>query len=138
MEPFEFLDHTADLKVKVTGKTLNELFENSVLALCQYCSGGERISSKTWKTISVSGDDNESLLYNFLDELLYLIDAENFIPVKASITLRGYNLKAELYGDSTNNYQLEHIKAATYSEMSIQKVKSEKEEHWEAVFVLDV
>ncbi|MDO8564234.1 MAG: archease [Nanoarchaeota archaeon] len=132
--PFEFLDHTADIKVKVNGKTLNEIFENSVKAISQYVSGNQRIASKKGKVIEVKGTDNESLLYNFIDEILYLIDAESFIPVKATVTMRGNNLKAELYGDSTKSYNLDHIKAATYAEMIIKKVNN----NWEAIFVLDV
>ncbi len=133
-KPFEFLDHTADIKVKINGKTLNEIFENSVKAISQYISGNQKIESKKGKVIEVKGTDNESLLYNFIDEILYLIDAESFIPVKASVTMRGNNLKAELYGDSTKKYNLDHIKAATYSEMTIKKVN----DNWEAIFVLDV
>jgi len=134
MHKFEFLDHMADIKIKVQGKTLNEIFENSVLAVAQYSSGGEKIESKKGKVIEVSGDDNESLFYNFLDEIIYLIDAEGFIASKAQVTLRGFNLKAELYGDSTKKYDLEAIKAATYAEMSIKKLN----DYWEAIFVLDV
>lgn len=133
-KPFEFLEHTADIKVKVTGATLNEIFENSVKAISQYVSGNQKIDSKKGKVIEVKGTDNESLLYNFIDEILYLIDAESFIPIKAEVTLRGNNLKAELYGDSTKKYNLDHIKAATYAEMSIKKINAT----WEAIFVLDV
>lgn len=133
-QKFEFLDHTADIKMRVIGKELKDIFETTVLAIAQYSSGGEKISSKKGKVINVRGNDNESLLYNFIDEILYLIDAEHFIPVKAEVTMRGYNLKAELYGDDTKNYKLEHIKSATYAEMSIKKLR----DNWEAVFVLDV
>lgn len=131
---FEFLEHTADIKMRVVGKELKDIFETTVLAIAEYCSGGEKLSNKKKKTINVKGQDNESLLYNFIDEILYLIDAEHFIPVKATVKLKGYSLKAELSGDSTKNYKLEHIKSATYAEMSIKKLR----DNWEAVFVLDV
>lgn len=131
---FEFLEHMADIKIRASGNTLNEIFEQSVLAISQYCSGGEKISSKRGKLIEIHGSDINSLLYNFLDEILYLIDAEHFIPSKASIILLGNNLKAELFGDNTKKYNLEHIKAATYAEMKIEKQKS----GWIAEFVLDV
>lgn len=131
---FEFLDHTADIKIKVSGRVLNEIFETTVLAIAQYCSGGEKIQSRKGKIINVKGEDNESLLYNFIDEILYLIDAEHFIPSKAKVTMRGFNLQAEVFGDDTKNYKLEHIKAATYAEMNIRKVNDK----WQAYFVLDV
>lgn len=131
---FEMLDHAADIKFRIVGATINEIFENSIEAVAYYIGGGEKIASKKGKVIEVSGNDIESLLYKFLDELLYLVDAERFIAVKGNVLLRGNNLKAELYGDDTDNYQLEHIKAATYAEMYIKKTG----EGWEAQFVLDV
>lgn len=134
IRPFEFLDHTADIKVKAKGKTLNEVFENSVKAISQYVSGNQKIGNKKKKTIEAKGTDMESLLYNFIDEILYLIDAESFIPIKASVKIKGNTLKAELHGDSTKNYSLDHIKSATYAEMTIKNMKN----YWEAVFVLDV
>lgn len=132
---YKFLEHTADIKFKVYGKTLNEIFENAVLALSEYLSRGEKIKSKKGKVVDVSGSDLESLFYNFLDELIYLLDAENFIVAKAKVTLRGYNLHAELYGDSSANYKdLDQVKAATYAEMYIKKTQ----DGFEAQAVLDV
>lgn len=131
---FEFLEHKADIKIRIFGATLNEIFENSVLAFTSYASDNKKISPVKGKIIQVKGEDTESLLYNFLDELIYLTDAENFIPAKASVLLRGNNLKAEIYGDATNKYELQGVKAATYSEMYIRKAKS----GWEAQFILDV
>jgi SHS2 domain-containing protein len=127
------LEHTADIKFKVSGVTLNEIFENSVLALASYLSDKKVIPKKA-RTISVSGTDNESLLNHFLDEILYLIDAEHFITSKAEVKVMGYNLKAELYGDDSKNYKINQVKAATYAEMEIKKLKS----RFEAIFVIDV
>lgn len=131
---FEFLEHTADIKFKVYGKALNEIFENSALAFSEYIASGKKIASKKGKTINVSGTDASSLLYNFLDELIYLLDAENFAVSKAEVTLRGNNLKAELYGDKASDYPIQQIKAATYAEMYIKKTP----DSWEAQAVLDV
>jgi len=132
---YKFLKHTADIKFRSYGKTLNEIFENSVLAVSEYISRGQKIKSAKGKVIEVSGIDYESLFYNFLDELIYLLDAENFITAKAKVTIRGYNLQAELFGDKASNYQdLDHIKAATYAEMYIKKT----ENGFEAQAVLDV
>lgn len=132
---YEFLDHTADIKVKVYGDTLNNIFENTALALSEHISREEKIKKNKMKVISVSGDDNESLLYNFVDEILYLLDAENFLVSGAEVTVRGRNLRAEIAGDDASNYKgLDHIKAATYSEMYVKKTK----DGWEAQFVIDV
>ena len=132
---YKFLEHTGDIKFQAYGKTLNEVFENSVIAVSYYISRGKKIKSSKGKVIDVSGNDLESLFYNFLDELIYLIDADNFIVAKAKITARGNNLHAELFGDDASNYKdLDQIKAATYAEMYIKKTAA----GWEAQAVLDV
>lgn len=132
---FRFLEHTADIKFQAYGKSINEVFENSILAVFDYISRGEKIKPQKGKIIDVSGTDYESLFYNLLDEIIYLIDAESFITAKAKITILGYNLHAELYGDNTKNYKdLDQIKAATYAEMYIKKT----DRGWEAQAVLDV
>ena len=132
---YKFLKHTADIKFQSYGKTLNEIFENSVLAVSEYISRGAKIKSAKGRIIDVSGTDLESLFYNFLDELIYLLDAENFLATKAKVTIRGYNLHAELFGDKASNYKdLDAIKAATYAEMYIKKTG----DTWEAQAVLDV
>ncbi len=132
---YKFLEHTADIKFQSYGKTLNEVFENAVLAIAEYLSRGQKIKPFKGKIINVEGRDLESLFYNFLDELIYFLDAENFITAKAKVTIRGYNLQAELFGDKASNYKdLDHIKAATYAEMYLKKT----DDGFEAQAVLDV
>ncbi|MDP3882051.1 MAG: archease [Nanoarchaeota archaeon] len=131
---YEFLDHTADIKVKISGKDLTEVFENSVLALSEYLSSEKKIESKKVKVINVQGSDTSALLYNFIEEILYLIDSEGFAPARAKVILRGNNLQAEISGDTTLHYHLQQIKAPTYAEMEIKK----DQEGWIAQFVLDV
>lgn len=131
--PFQFLDHEADIKIQLTGNTEQQLFEQAISALAAY-STDKKIEPKKGKTLEVKGTDRQSLLYNFIEELLYLIDAEQFIACKGTVTLRGNNLTAELYGDDTKNYALLHVKSPTYAEMQIEKKKT----GWEAIIVLDV
>ena len=134
MEKFVFLEHMADIQFAAFGLTLDEVFSNCVLAVASYVNGGKTIHSSKGKVVEVQGQDKESLLCNFLDEILYLMDSEHFVTSRAEITLRGNNLKAELYGDDTKNYTLSHIKAATYAEMEIKK----NENGWVAQVVMDV
>lgn len=132
---YEFLEHTADVKFKAYGKTLNEAYGNVVLAMADLISKGVKIKSRKGKIIEVKGEDKESLLYNFVEEIIYLLDAENFVVVKGDVTIRGNNLRAELFGDDASEYDgLDHVKAATYAEMFVKKGK----EGWEVQAVVDV
>jgi len=124
---FKFLDHTADIKFRAFGKNLNEAFDNSALAIIDYISRGEKIKEKKKKRIRVKGIDEKALLYNFLDEIIYLLDAKNFVVsrVKTKLSKDGKSLTAEAFGDDSSKYEdLDHIKAATYAEMEIKKVPS--------------
>ncbi len=133
--PYKFLSHTADIKFQAYGETLNEAFENAVLAVSQVLSKEQPIKSRKGKVINVFGDDMESLLYNFLEEIIFLLDTENFLVAKAEVTTRGNNLRAELFGDDASNYSgLTNIKSPTYSEMYVKKT----EDGWELQAVLDV
>jgi SHS2 domain-containing protein len=136
---YKFLEHTADMKFLVHGKTRKAIFENSVLALSEFISKEGKIENASTKRFKISGRDYEELLYSFIDEIIYLLDAENFVPSKAEVLLDERKdkiiLKAIIFGDKTANYKnLEGIKSATYSEMYIKK----KFDKWEAQVVVDI
>ena len=132
---YKFLEHTADIKFRAYGKTLQEVFENSVLAFSNYVSGGRKIPLRIRKKIVLKGEDKESLLYCFLDELIFLLDAEFFIAAKAKVKIKKMELEAVLEGDDSSLYKdLKGIKAATYAEMYTKKTKK----GFEAQAVLDV
>lgn len=138
MKKFKFLEHTADIKFQAFGKTLKEVFENSVLALKEILVGSEKVKKNIKKNISVKGGDYESLLYNFLEEFLVLFDSERFILSEIKnikISQKDLKLKAEVIGDDAEDYQInEHIKAITYNEMFIKKGKGK----WISQVVVDV
>ena len=134
MKKFKFLEHTADVKFKAFGKSIKEVFENSALALInsQY---KEKINSIIKKKIKVSGKDNESLLYNFLEEILFLIDTKGFLMSKCKVRIKGFKLEADLIGDDIKNYNISiDAKAITYNEMFVKKEKK----RWVAQVVVDV
>lgn len=137
MKKFEFLEHTADIKFQAFGKTLVEVFENSVLAVSEVLSKGKKIKPMKIKKSSIEGKDNENFLYNLIEEVIYLFDAEEFITAKAKIKFdeNVKSMKAEFWGDDSKKYKdLDHIKSVTYNEMFIKKDKDK----YTAQVVLDV
>ncbi len=132
---YEFLDHTSEVKFKAYGGTQDELFQNVILAVSDFISKGNEIKPRVVKDIVVKGEDVQSLLYNFIDEIVYLLDAENFVVKNGEVLMRGNNIKARFYGDDASNYSgLDYIKSPTYSEMFVKKTK----QGWELQVVLDV
>lgn len=136
MKKFKFLEHTADIKFQAFGENLEEVFENSALALKETICGKNIIKEKKEKVINAEGKDFESLLYNFLEEILYLIDAENFLIKKVKeIKINKFKLKAVLTGDEASNYKFtNNVKAITYNEMFVKQQKGK----WVVQVVLDV
>ena len=135
MKKYDSLEHTADIKFRCYGKTVAEVFENAALAISNYLAKENKIKSIITKKIEIESNDMKSLLYLFIDEIIFLLDAKYFITKSAKVKINDKKLTAFLKGDSTKNYKgLDHIKAATYSEMEIKKVKI----GYEGVFVIDV
>ncbi|MBW6442801.1 archease [Patescibacteria group bacterium] len=137
MKKFQFLEHTADIKFRAFGKTLSDLYKNNALALFEVFYD-KNVKGKENYNINVKGKDYESLLYNFLEEFLFLFDSKNFLPSKIiSFKLDEKKLKitAEVSGDQIKNYNVNtHVKAVTYNEMFIKKQRSS----WISQVVLDI
>jgi len=132
---FKFLEHTADIKFQAFGKSLEEVFANSALAMFNSMFDGK--VKKTEKfNVETEGKDNESLLYNFLEELIILFDGKQFfLSGVEKIEIKNGKLKAEVVGDKTENYKISlDVKAITYSEMFVKQEKGK----WISQVVLDV
>jgi len=143
LKKFKFLEHTADVKFQAFGKTIEEVFENSALALKQTICPGIRVVGRKKKIISLKKKDLESLLYSFLEEIIYLLDAENFLIGEITkIEIDKFSLKATILGDDASEYEFTNsVKAMTYNDMLISKEiidKKRKKELWTIQAVLDV
>ena len=124
---FKFLQHTADIKFQAFGKSFEEVYANSALALFNAIYD-KKIKEKKKFKIKTQGHDLESLLYNFLEEVLVLIDSKNFLPAKIKnlkIDLKKFKIEAEIQGDNAEDYQISmHVKAITYNEMFVKKINN--------------
>ena len=76
------LDHTSDVQIHAWGETLKESFELSALAMTGYMTDLESVEISQEEEVNVEGHDLESLLFNFLDEVLFLFCAEPFLTSK--------------------------------------------------------
>lgn len=138
---FKFLEHTADVKVLVEEPTLNKAFSTAALALKEVIAEQIKVAPRIKKEINLESENKESLLYDFLEQFLYLLDTENFVLSKAPLvkiekTEKGaFKLSARLIGDNGKKYIFTNdVKAITYNEMSIE----ETEDKCTITFVLDV
>lgn len=137
MQKYRFLKHTADIKFQAIGNSLEECFKNAGYALVNIICK-DKIREVKDKKIKIKAKDMESLLYDFLEELLYLIDTEDFLLSKiknikitgvlgrvnkrTGKSYRDYELVAEISGDNLKKYKAEKdVKAVTYNDMFVVK-----------------
>ena len=129
MAKFKFLEHTADAKFQAFGKTMEEAFSNAALAMFSIITDIKKIKKEIKKEIKADGGDIKALLYCFLEELLFLIDTENFLlssikEISIKEINKKFKLNAVAVGDKADNYETHgDIKAVTYNEMEIEEKK---------------
>ena len=135
MQKHKYLEHTADIKFQAFGKSLEEVFANSALAMFNSMFDGKVKKTQKFK-VKVSGSDYESLLYNFLEELIILFDEKQFfLSGIEKIEIKNGKLRAEVIGDNAENYEISiDVKAVTYNEMFVKQEKGK----WISQVVLDV
>ena len=125
---YKYLKHTADVKFQAFGNTLEEAFSSAANALKEVIVDKKKILEKEKKDIEIDGKDLESLLYNFLEEFLFLLDSEDFIISKIKkikINHKTFKLKAIILGDFASKYNFTNdVKAITYNEMFVKKEKN--------------
>lgn len=122
---YEFLEHTADVKFRAEGSNIEEMFSSAADALNETIRGDIKILDQFEKSFEIDGKDNEELLYNFLEEFLFLLDAQSFLVARIkSISIGDGKLECVVVGDDVDNYKFTNdVKAVTYSEMKVEEKK---------------
>lgn len=79
MPPFETTEHTADIGIKATGKNLSKALSDLALGMFSIITCVDKIEVKECFEIEVGAGDLETLVFNWLDELLYQHQTNNFL-----------------------------------------------------------
>ena len=135
---------TADMAFEAFGKNLSELFENCAFAFNAIMLEIKGIKPAAKKKIRIESEDLKALLFDFLSELIFLKDTNGLIFSKYKIAVSEKNgryiLQGEIFGEKWDRKKHDiwmDIKAMTYSEMEIDKLKKGKSEYWRAQGVVD-
>ncbi len=90
---YRFIDHTADIAFEVYGNSLEELLENSAYAFYEAFVKVDAIKEAETRTVEVEADEEDLLLYRWLNELLFLFETQFFAGKKVKVSIK--NMKAE-------------------------------------------
>jgi SHS2 domain-containing protein len=95
---FEELEHTADVLMRVRGATIDEIFSDAGRAMFHVMYGPCEDRGVERK-VSLEAGSLESLLIDFLSELLFITEVENFVFCTFDVEIRGTRLSASLRGE---------------------------------------
>lgn len=136
--PYELLNHTADIGIRVTEPSIKALFETSGRGMVAQISDTEGLSGARKKEINVEGMDREDLLINWLRELLCFWTIDGLLVKDARIhEISDFRLRAEVLYDAYDPKQheiLKDIKAVTYHNISVVRTDA----GWTADIIFDV
>ena len=137
MKRFDYFEATADIGLKAYGKDINEAFENAGLAIFNIISDTSDIEAITEIEFEVASEDEVSLLYDYLEELLFYHETEFMLFGEFHVKIdENLNLKAKIKGepiDWDKHERKTEIKAITFHKIDVKKT-----DHVEVQAIVDL
>ncbi len=131
---FEEIDHTADRAFRVSGRDMAGLLENAARAMRALDGARTANAAPKMREVEVKGIDRESLLVNWLNEILYIEQAHRLTCEQFHIyELGDYHLHARVEIRKCDRSHTQ-IKAVTFHNLRIRQIP----EGLEAEVVVDV
>ena len=125
MKNYEYFDVTADIGFRAYGESLNEAFENAGLAIFNIISDTSNIEAVKEISFKVRSEDEISLLYDYLEELLFYHEIEFMLFSEFHVEIDdNLQLKATIKGepiDWDKHERKTEIKAITFHKMDVKK-----------------
>lgn len=135
---FETIEHTADIGFRASGSTLEEVFENSGLALTDLLVNSSKVCPSLKKEFFIKAEDLKALMYEYLEKILFFFEVERLVFSKFEVGIREkpLRLKCRIWGEkiSAKHGFRNEIKAITYHMMDIGEVNGK----WMAQIVVDI
>lgn len=136
------MDHTADVGFELEAPSLEGLFDEARRALLMTMFERPPVSGEYEGSVRLSAPDLETLLVRWINELIFFVQDEEFVPTGADLRIRhngerGLSLEAHLVGApldlGAHGWQGE-IKSATFHGLDVIRGG----EGWQARAILDV
>jgi SHS2 domain-containing protein len=142
--PYHYLEEigTADIAFEATGRDLPELFSDAADATTNVMIDNiEAIQARETRQIKVSNDKLDMLLFDFLQELIFLKDAERLLlriqEVQIDHRDKMYLVKATAGGETLDverHHQRADVKAVTLHNFVVEQTDG----GWKARVLLDI
>ena len=128
MKRFRLIEHTADTGLIAYGNNLAEAFANAAYGLFSIITELNRVRKVESQTVVVNAEDAESLLFNWMNHLIYIFDVEHLLFKGFDISeFTEHNLKAICWGERYNpsRHRLKTgVKSATYHMLQVDRERN--------------
>ena len=118
----EYIEHTADIGIDVSGDTYTEVIRGCVLGMCDLIVKIDDVKLQITEVITLENDDHEMMLVDLLTEILFLLEVKGFVAGSATVTVEGSSVTVEMKGETldTSRHSIGmEIKAVTYHMLEI-------------------
>ena len=135
---WEHFPHKADIGIRGAGSTKEQAFEQAAMALTAVITNIDKVEPEQKVEITCQGIDDELLLLDWLNGLLYEMDTRKMLFSRFEIQLDKNTLNAVVWGqkiDIQKHQPTVEVKAATYTELY---VRQDENGSWIAQCVVDV
>jgi len=88
MMPFEYLDHTADVKFRAYGHSPEEMLSNAAAALFKAMVDPATINITRFWNVELEAQDLEQLAYQWLSEIVFLFETESAVFASFAVRLK--------------------------------------------------
>jgi len=134
---WEHFEHGADIGVRGLGTTKTAAFEQAALALTAVVTDPERVAARDTVQIRCEAPDDELLLADWLNALIYEMAVRRMLFSQFHVELAGCRLRAQATGEPTSvarHQPAVEVKGATYTALRVAPVDG----GWLAQTVVDV
>ena len=135
---FETFDHTADIGLRVSAATLEELFVDAARGLTSLLvENVDDVRPTQTETVQLTGSDVDYLLFDWLNELLFRFEMGQLLCCEFDVRFSDQGLEATVRGETwdRSRHRLAHeVKAITYHGLSVQKTEA----GWQTELILDI
>jgi SHS2 domain-containing protein len=129
MKRFELIEHTADTGLVAYGHDLAEAFSNAAYGLFSIIADLGGVEERKSRRVELKEDDVETLLFEWLNYLLYIFDVEMLLLKRFDMErFDGVSLKATCYGekyDPSRHRLKTGVKSATYHMLKVDREKNQ-------------
>lgn len=116
----EILAHTADLKAEIAAGDLQGLYREGTHLVREILVGASPVAARESRIVPLAGADEGERLFRFLRELVFLADAERFLPASVELGEQSAQVAGEPFDPERHRVERQ-VKALTRHQFELEQ-----------------